>query len=82
MGQTLPHKSMESKGAVTALACKLYQILSNKWTEENLLCDVWYREAWTEVTSRDIVKAVRAAAKTFKLQEGLIDPKMIGVHSL
>ena len=51
MGQTLHHESMGRKGAVAALACRVYPILINKGTADNLFCDVWCSEAWTEVTS-------------------------------
>ena len=67
---------------MAALARRVYHTLSNKGTYDNLICGVWHNEAWTEVTSGDIFKTVRTAAKTLKLQERKIYPYMIGVHSL
>ena len=67
---------------MTSLARRVYHILSNKWTEDNFICDVWRSKKWTEVTSGDIVKVNRTATKPLKLKERGIYPNMIGVHSL
>ena len=82
MGKTLHHESTGIKGAVASLALRVHHILSNKGTEENLLYGVWHNKAWKEVTSRDIVKAVRTASKILKLKEKGIDPDVIGLNSL
>ena len=82
MGQTLHHVSLGSKLSVEALARRVHHILRNKETEDNLLCDVWHKKGWTEVTSGDIVKSVRTATETCRIQDRGIDPYMIGVHSL
>ena len=81
MGKTLHHKSMGSKGSVADLARRVYRMLSNKEKEDNLLSDVFHNEAWAEVTSADIVTAVRTTAKILTIQERVIDPDMIGAHS-
>ena len=81
-GTTLHHESTGRNGAVAALECRLYHNLSNKWTEENILCDVWRSKACTQFTSGDIFKAVRTATKIVKLQEKGIDPDIIGEHSI
>ena len=81
MGRTLHQESMVRNWAMAALAFRVYNILSNKVTEDNLLCDVSRSELCTEVTSGDIVILVRTTTKTLKIQERIIDPYMIGVHS-
>ena len=81
-GQTLHHESTGAKGAVAALAKRVHHILHNGGSESNLLCDVWQHEAWTSITSSEMVQAVRMAAKSLKLQDRGIDPDMIGSHSL
>ena len=65
---------------MAALSHRENQNPRNKWTEDNLICDVCHREAWKEFTSVDIVRAVITAAKTLKLQERGIDPGMIGAQ--
>ena len=67
---------------MAALARRVHHILSNKGTEDNMICGIWHNKAWTEVTSGDTFKAARSAAKTLRLQERGIDPNMIGAHSL
>jgi hypothetical protein len=81
-GQTLHHESTGPNGAVAALARRTHHILSNTGSENQLICDVCEDEAWTSVTSTEIVHAVRQAAKSLNLQEKGIDPDMIGAHSL
>ena len=80
MGKTLHHESMGRKGVVAALARRLYHILINKGTEDNMLCDACISKAWTKVTSGDIFRAVRTTAKTLKLHERVIYPNMIGAN--
>ena len=63
MGQTLHPESTGSKVAVSALACRVHRILSNKVTEYNMHCDIRQSKSWIEVTSRDIGRAVRTASK-------------------
>ena len=82
MGQTLHHESMCSMGSMVSLSNRVHHTLSNKGTEDNMLCDVCIRKAWTKVTSGDIFRAVRTTAKTLKLHERVIDLNMIGAHSL
>ena len=47
-----------------------------------MICDVCHNKVWTEVTSRDIVKALITAAKTLKIHKSRIDPNVIGAHLL
>ena len=82
MGQTLHHESTCSMGAMVSLSHRVHHILSNKGTEDNMLCYVCISKAWTKVTSGDIFRAVRTTAKTLKLHERVIYPNMIGENSL
>ena len=56
MGKTLHHESMGRKGVVAALARRLYHILINKGTEDNMLYNIWRSKAWTGFIIRDIFK--------------------------
>ena len=66
-GKPLHHESTGRKGSMEDLARRVYHILSNKGTEDNIICDLWSIKTWTEVTSGDIVQAVRTTAKPIKL---------------
>ena len=67
MKKTLHHEYTDIKGAVRAIACRVHHKLINKGTKDNILCDTRRIKARTEVTSGDIVRAVRTASKPFKL---------------
>ena len=82
MWKNLHHKSTGSKGAMVFLARRVHHILSNKGTENNLIFVVWHNKSLTEVTSGDIFKSVRTAAKILKVQERGIEPDMEGANSL
>ena len=82
MGQTLHQEGTGSRGAVASLARQLDHILINNRSEENLLCDVFYKATWTAIQSAEIVAAVRTAAKSLKPQDKGIYPDLIGAHSL
>ena len=82
MGQTLHQKSTGSKGAVAALARRGAHIMSHSGTEDHLLCDYFQTKTWELLQSSDIVDAVREASKNPKLQEQVINPELIGEHSL
>ena len=82
MWKNLHHKSTGSKGAMVFLARRVHHILRNKGTENNLIFVVWHNKSLTEVTSGDIFKSVRTAAKILKVQERGIEPDMEGANSL
>ena len=65
-----------------ALAHRVHHILSNRGTDQQLICDVLQEEAWISLQSPDIVEAVRAAAKELKFHNHGIYLDMIGAYSL
>ena len=84
MGDTIHHEAVTHLEAcpVKALARRVHHILSNGGTEDALLCSYHKNHEWHTVTSRDIINAVRTAAKILKLDQNAIDPDLIGAHSL
>jgi len=80
--QTLHHESTEPGGAVVTVARRVHHIISNGRNGENLICDVCINNKWHSVESKEIVGAVRTAAKSLNLQDKGIDPDLIGAHSL
>ena len=83
MGQTIHHQSTDERGAVAALAARVHHILSNGGDEDTLICDYMTEKGkWASVTSTDLIKFIRLAATTLRLQDTGIDPDLIGVHSL
>ena len=82
MLQTIYHKSKGPRGALTALACRVSHIMIHGVTEDHLLCDYFQTKTWELLQSSDIVDAVREASKNPKLQEQVINPELIGEHSL
>ena len=82
MGQTIHHQSTGDNGAVASLARRIHHILSNGGTDSHLICAYYQNQAWHNVTSQMIVKAVRQSAVRLKLQTQGIDPDIIGAHSL
>jgi hypothetical protein len=84
MGQTIHQEATNIDGScpVQALAYRVHHILSNGGNGEMLLCAYKTKDMWHTVTSQDIIKLVRTAAKQLKLHEQGIDPDLIGSHSL
>ena len=82
MGKTLHQESTVRKGAVASLERRVHRILSNKVTEDNMLYNVSQSKLWTEVTREDIVRDLKTASKTLKLQDRGIEYDMVGAHSL
>ena len=67
---------------MASLERRVHRILSNKVTEDNMLYNVSQSKLWTEVTREDIVRELKTASKTLKLQDRGIDSDMVGAHSL
>ena len=67
---------------VRALAIRVYHILSKGGSSKTLLCDYHHLGSWYSVTSSEIIKSVRLAARTLQLEKQAIDPDLIGAHSL
>jgi len=77
------HESTDEHGTVAALAARMHHILSNGGDEDTLICDYMTAKGkWASVTSTDLIKFIRLAATTLRLQDTGIDPDLIGVHSL
>ena len=72
MGQTIHHfATKKSTCPVKALAHRVYHILSNKGTTENLICDVFLKEEekWYQIMSTDMLIVVRKAATDLQLDK-------------
>ena len=83
MGDTVHQKANGSQNCpIKALAYLVHHILSNKGTQDQLLCDYWANDKWSSVQSSDIVACVRTSAKVLQLDRQGIDPDLIGAHSL
>jgi hypothetical protein len=84
MGQVIHQEAVPTSkyNPIAALAHQVHHILSNGGTTETLLCTYFDNGTENCVTSKQIVKAVRTAAKLLKLQNVAIDPDLVGSHSL
>ena len=84
MGETIHQEAVKDKleNPIAALAYRVHHILSNGGNETNLLCDYFIDDHFESVTSQDIIASVRKAAKTLHLHEQVIDPDLLGSHSL
>ena len=85
MGQTIHQFAINTKYCpVKALARRIHHMLSNKGNCTNNICDVYDKEdkKWIQITSLQMINAIRTAVKSLKLHEQGIDPDLIGVHSL
>jgi hypothetical protein len=83
MGDTIHQEAIQgSQCCVKALAYLIHHILSNKGTEDTLLCAYWANNEWNTVQANHIVHAVRTATKMLQLDKQGIDPDLVGAHSL
>ena len=83
MGQTIHHHAIDKDNCpIKAAAHRVHHILSNGGTTTNLLCDVYLNKQWIQITSKDIVNAVRASVTALQLYANGIDPLLVGAHSL
>jgi hypothetical protein len=83
MGETIHQKAIDKPECpVKALAYRVHSILENNGNCDSLLCKYGEHTENTHVTSKDIIKLIRAAAQTLQLQRQAIDPDLIGAHSL
>ena len=85
MGETISHETVKNTthGPVTAVARRVFHILNNGGTKDNLLSDVITDEGkWESITSKHMLTAVRNSVRALKLHENGIDADMVGVHSL
>ena len=83
MGDTIHQKAIGSALCpVRALAHRVHHILSNGGTVKNFICDYFTNETQLSISSKEVVVAVRAAAKLLQLHKQAIDPDIIGAHSL
>ena len=84
MGQVIHQEAVTTSkyNPIAALAYQVHHILSNRGTTETLLCTYFDNGTENCVTSKQIVRAVRTAAKILKLQDVAIDPDLVGSHSL
>ena len=84
-GETITHETVQShsNGPVHAVARRVHHILSNRGSNDNLLCDYLTPQGtWTSVTSTDTRSEVRSTVVHLKLHKFGIDPDLVGVHSL
>ena len=85
MGQTIHNHAVTDNPhcPIKALAHRVHHVLSNGGSSDSLLCAVATAPgAWYQVTSTDMIKALRASVKRLQLHTSGIDPDLIGVHSL
>ena len=85
MGETIHQYAINSKHCpVKAVARRVHHILSNRGTTSNLLCDVFdpINKTWIQVTPTHMIKSIRSAVATLKLDKSGISPDLVGVHSL
>jgi hypothetical protein len=83
MGDTVHQQSVQGpRCPVKALARRVHHILQNGGDGNTLLCQVFVNGSWGSVTSNDILRQVRLAAKALKLERNAIDPDLVGAHSL
>lgn len=85
MGGTIHHEALGASNPnchVKALAYRVHHVLSNGGTDSNLLCDVFHKGTFIPVESHHIIKMVRAATKSLRLDKQAIDPDLVGAHSL
>ena len=67
---------------MTALGNQVATILENGGTNDTLLCTYYVDGEEHCVQRKDIVRAVRQAAKALHLERCAIDPDLVGSHSL
>jgi hypothetical protein len=83
MGQTIHHHATGKDNCpVRAVAHRVYHILSNGGSKDNLLCDVFINSSLIQITSKDIVTAIRTSVHAVQLYTHGIDPLLVGAHSL
>ena len=83
MGQTITqHLTGTTAFPVSALAHIVYDILSNGWDEDPLLCSIWNGKTWVDIEAHHIIKMVCDTAKKLKLHHQTIDHDLVGAHSL
>jgi hypothetical protein len=83
MGDTVHQRAVQgSRCPVKALARRVHHILQNGGDGDTLLCKVFSSGTWCSITSNDIVRQVRLAARALKLEKNAIDPDLVGAHSL
>ena len=81
-GQSLYHETNGPKGAVAALSRRVHHILIIGGSESNLICNVFDNKQWTSFQIPHIVAAAIVASKYLNFQSQIIDPYLIGTHSL
>ena len=85
MGQTIhQHSTHKDICPIEALARQVNHIITNNGSHENLLCDVWLKDEnkWYQITPPDMIKHLREAVTSLKLDNKGITPDLVGVHSL
>ena len=78
------HCSHKSTSPVKALARIVHRIFTMGGSDDTLLCAYVdpSTHGWSNVTSQDIIQAVRASVKDLNLHEQGIDPDLVAAHSL
>jgi hypothetical protein len=83
MGQTIHHHAIDKNCCpVKAVAHRVHHVLLHGGSTSNLLCDVFENNAWSQITSKEIVSAIRLAVTQLDLHTSGIDPQLVGAHSL
>jgi hypothetical protein len=83
MGQTIHHHAIHTKTCpIQALARRVNHILSNGGSSDNLICDVYEKTGWTQITSKQMIDNIRGAVRSLNLHNNGIDSDLVGAHSL
>ena len=83
MGQTIHYHAIDKDCCpVKALARRVHHILTNGGSTATLLCNVCHNTTWSQITSKEIVLALRAAVTQLDLHVSGINPQLVGAHSL
>jgi hypothetical protein len=83
MGQTIHHHAIKGAACpIKALARRVHHIFSNGGSAASLICDVYEKKSWTQITSRQMLNSIREAVHALKLHNNGIDADLIGAHSL